>query len=346
MLVGEFQPGRLGASYERAFQQLGHVVHRFDLGAARGSLAWPARNRVLHRLTIRSLAARRALSRQFNKAILECARRSDAPWVFVHNGEWLMPETVRTLREDGRRVAIFHADNPFPPHYNNRPETLLSAREADLYLIWSERLAERLRSVGVNAQFLAFGWDPAAFPYHGDIPQGSRRAVVFIGGWDREREIFLDQLAAVVPLQIYGPAYWGARTRPTSRARACWQGRALDPGEAACVTRQAAVCLNILRTQHVVDGVPDGVIMRHFEVPGAGGFLLSTRGCGATDLFPEGLGAEYFSGVAECAEKCLWYLDNAAQRHVISECAHTAARDCHTYTHRAAEIIERLRDLG
>jgi hypothetical protein len=344
LLSGDFQFGRLGDSYERAFQQLGHTVHRFDIVAQHHALGWPARNRYLHRLGIRSLAARRAWSRQFNRNLVEAAQRCDAPWLFIHNGEWLMPETVRTLRGQGRRVVIFHADNPFPPHYANRPETLLAAREADLYLVWSDRLVERLRRDGVNARFLAFAWDPEAFPYHGEIPQGSKRVVSFIGGWDREREAFLDQIAAKVPLEIHGPGYWGTRTRSNSRARACWQGRALDTTEAAKVMRESAVCLNILRTQHVIDGQPDGVIMRHFEVPGAGGFLLSTRSGGATRLFPEGESAEYFSDASECAEKCVRYLDDSHERPAIATRAHDIVREDHTYVHRACEVVEMLKE--
>lgn len=343
LLVGEFLPGALGTSYDRAFRQFGHAVHRFDVRVQRGALAWPARNRVVHRLAIHSLAARRAWSRQFNHDLVAAATRCDAPWVFIHNGEWLMPETVRTLREQGRRVAIFHADNPFPPHYNNRPETLLVAREADVYLIWSERLVAKLRGEGVNAHFLAFGWDADAFPYCGDIPQGSSGKVVFIGGWDREREVFLNQIAEHVPLEIYGPGYWGTRTRRNSRTRACWQGRALASQEAAKVTREAAVCLNILRTQHVIDGEPDGVIMRHFEVPGMGGFLLSTRSGTASRLFPEGEAADYFGSVEECVQKCRVHLSGIADRQRVVEHAHQCVHGHHTYEHRAAEVVGVLR---
>ena len=46
-----------------------------------------------------------------------------------------MAETIQSMKQFGKQVAIFHTDNPFPPHYNNRPETLPAAREADLYLI-------------------------------------------------------------------------------------------------------------------------------------------------------------------------------------------------------------------
>ncbi len=346
LLFADFRLGQLGASHERAFTELGHRVHRFDVPEAMHKLAWPARNRIVHRLSVGQFGLRRAWSRGFNQQLLQAATRSGAPWVLLHNATWVMPETVRALREQGHKVVIFHADNPFPPHYNNRPETLPTAREADLYLIWSERLVARLRAENVNARFLAFGWDRQALPYQADSPQGRWPGVVFIGGWDREREAFLERVATTLPLRIYGPGYWGSRTRRGSRVRACWQGRALSLAESASVIREAGICLNILRTQHAIDGVPDGVIMRHFEVPGAGGFLLSTRSGVATRLFPEGVSGAYFADVDECIAQCRRYLEDSSGRAVLAGNAHAEVSARHTYTHRAAEIAHMLQTLA
>ena len=343
LLTGYFRADQLGASYERAFQSLGHPVHRFDIGEEYASLAWPARNRIAHRLTIRNLPMRRAWSHRYNQGLLDAATRCRAPWVFLHNGVWVMPETIHELRKQGRKVAIFHADNPYPPHYNYRPENIPAAREADLYLIWSQRLVAKLRKDGVNAHFLAFGWDPEVTPYQGDMPQGTWPGAVFVGGWDRGREAFLDEVARHVPLKIYGPGYWGSRARRNGRARACWQGHALSGPEAAKVYREAAVSLNILRTQHIIDGQADGVIMRHFEVPGAGGVLLSTRSGVATELFPEGEAAAYFDTTQECIEKCQALISDNRRRQDLAGVGHQVVNMKHTYVVRASEIATHLR---
>lgn len=346
MLVGDFQTDRLGASYERAFNAIGLAVVRFDVRAEARGLAWPARNRFFYRLTAPILAIRRAWSRKLNLEILERAAATKVAWVFIHNGEWLMPETVVALKRAGVRVAIFHADNPLPPNYSNRPETLQAARECDLYLVWSERLAEQLREQSIPATFHAFGWDPEVFPYQGSVPQGSWSGVVFIGGWDRERESFLDELACHVPLRIFGPGYWGTRTRRSSRARSCWQGRALLMNEAAQVVRESAVSLNVLRTQHQFEGAYDGVIMRHFEVPGAGGFLLSTRSGVATSLFPDGSSGAYFDGVADCVKQCRHFIESTDERYALASAAHETVANVHTYRNRAREVVVKLRSLG
>jgi len=281
--------------------------------------------------------------REFNRQLEDAVLQSGAQALLVLTLDLMLPETVNNLRRRGVRIICFYPDNPFPPHYAARPETFPAAREADLCLIWSERLVEKLKAAGVrNAAFLPFAWDPDVFPYQHDRPQGKWPGVLFLGGWDRHRERFLERLARQVPLRIYGPGYWGTRTIPFSHVRRSWQGKELMLADAARVIRESAVCLNILRRQHVVDGVPDGLIMRHFEVPGAGGFLLSTRGGGATTLFPEGQTGEYFSDAEECVEQISRFLvDNSARRE-LAERAHAEVAAHHQYRDRALQIVRFL----
>ena len=256
----------------------------------------------------------------FNRNLEEAVLRNGARTLLVMKGEFVMPDTLRRLRQRGVRVALLYPDNPFPPHPSQGPETLPAARETDLYLIWSERLVGKLRAAGVsNPAFLPFAWDPEVFPYCESTPQGTWPGVLFLGGWDKERAEFLEELASHVPLRIFGPSEWGSRTKRTSRVRRCFQGKALRMVEAARVIRESAVCVNMMRTQHTIDGVPDGTIMRHFEVPGAGGVLLSTRGTGATALFPEGETGEYFSDVAECVVKAKRLIANESMRRQFGE---------------------------
>jgi spore maturation protein CgeB len=345
-LAGQFSPGALGLSYKRAFEAIGVRISTFDLRTSRQNLGWLMRNRLIHRLTIRNYFIRSVSARAFNQQLETEVLRSGAQVLFVLTLEFVFPETLQNLRQRGVRVVSFYPDNPFPPHYNARPETLAAARETDLCLIWSEKLVRRLQEAGVsNPAFLPFAWDPEVFPYQGDRPQGIWPGVLFLGGWDRQREVFLEKLARQVPLRIYGPGYWGTRTRPFSRVRRCWQGKELMLADAAQVIRESAICLNVLRRQHIANGEPDGMIMRHFEVPGAGGFLLSTRGGGATTLFPEGDSGEYFSGVEECAEKINKYMGNTSARRDLSERAHALIAARHQYRDRALEIMRLLDDL-
>jgi spore maturation protein CgeB len=317
----------------------------FNTDRFANQLHWLARNRIAHRLTLGSGSLRAYAAKEFNRSLERETLDSEASALLLMKGEFVFPETLRNLRRQGVRIVCYYPDNPFPPNSCNRPETIPAARETDLYLVWSERLVERLRSAGVpNPAFLPFGWDPELFPFQAALQQGAWPGVLFLGGWDREREDFLEELAARVPVRIYGPAYWDRRTRMPSRVRRCWQGSDLRGAAAARAIRESAVSINILRKQHIIDGEPDGLIMRHFEVPGAGGSLLSTRGGGATHLFPEGETGEYFADVAECVDKAKYYIANSAARRQLADRAHARVATEHQYTHRALKILQMLGD--
>lgn len=345
-LVGLFSPGELGASYQRAFNTIGVRTHILDMHQSRHRLGWWTRTRIPHRLTIRSRSIRARSFRAFNQILEEAVARSGATAMLSLTLGWILPETLHNLRRRGIKVACFFPDNPFPPHTQHRPETLPAAREYDLCMSYSELLVNKLKETGVsNPVFLPFAWDPEVFPYQNTQSQGSWPGALFIGTWDRHRERFLEKLARHVPLRIYGN-YWGTRTIPFSRVRRCWQGRSLHLAAAAHAIRESAVCLNVLRLQHIIDGVPDGLIMRHFEVPGAGGFLLSTRSGGATTLFPEGETGEYFSDAAECVEKIRSYLEDDSSRRDLAERAHAKVSAQHQYTDRARQILRLLDEIG
>jgi hypothetical protein len=317
---------------------LGHDVIAFDVEAHRTDLDWWLRSRVGHRLSIGLQWARRAGSLRYNQALEAVTGEQRPDLVLAFNGECVMPETVCNIRRRGVRFVIFHADNPMPPHYNARPETLEAASACDAFLIWSPALVVKLRAMGIPAGFLAFGWDESVFPFQG-FPAVSDGDVAFVGGWDPRREAFLTEVARHFNLKIWGPPYWGQRSRRNGAARRCWQGRALDGREAAAVFARARINLNVLRPQHYVDGAADGVIMRTFEVPGAGGFLLATRSGGATTLFPEGESAGYFNDIDECLTQIEYYLVHDRERTAAACRAHALVDARHHYTHRVTDLL-------
>lgn len=337
LLWGEFEPGSLGASWEAGLISNGHGVQRFDITLERRRLAWPLHNRYSRRLSRDRYVLRSFWCRRLNNALIDRASRDRPQLVIIHNGEYLFPETLDALTAMGCRTAIFHADNPLPPHHNHRPENLPAAKAADLYFVWSERLAGVLRSLGVNASFLPFAWDAAVFPQ--GRYTGEWEGAVFVGNWEPRREAILERLSSSIPLRIFGSNYWERRTKRGSAVRRLWQGRLLDGKEAAEEFRRSAISLNIMRDQHYIDGQADGLIMRHFEVPGAGGLLLSTRSTGATTLFPPESLATYFDDTRDCAATAITLLRDSARREQIARSASECVAQQHTYSERMRQFM-------
>lgn len=327
---------RLGASYRRAFERLGWDVDVFDVGELAGDLHSWLRLRVGRRLSAGSLALRRLGSRRWNARLQDRARDQEPDLLFLIGARMVMPETVRTLQDLSGKVAVFFPDDPTPGASEARPEQLEVAREADRAFVWSRRLAEKLEEQGAGpSEYLPFAWDPVVFPHVSD-PEALDCDVVFVGGWDRYRERWLEPVARRFDLRIWGPAYWGERTRRGSRVREAWQGGALRGQEAARVIAAAPITLNVFREQNL----PDGTNMRTFEVPGAGGFLLSHRSEGATAIYPEGRAGAYFDSRGELGDQLARYLSAPDERDEISARAHRVTRHAHQYTDRARRILQ------
>jgi spore maturation protein CgeB len=247
-----------------------------------------------------------------------------------------MPETLERLSGWGTRTLMFHADNPLPPSSNNRPETVPLALHCDAFMIWSRSLQGQIKELGVQrVEYLPFAWDPEAFPYIG-LSATPSHDVVFIGGWDREREEWLTPIAMQFDLKIWGPGYWQTRTRPGSILRRCWQGHAVSGPEAARILCDSRISVNILRRQNL----PDGTNMRTFEVPGCGALAVSTRTRGALEILPEGEGGWYFSTPEQCAAVIAQLAGADDLRRQAAQRAHEIVLDGHQYIDRARRIIE------
>lgn len=345
-LGGVLLYGRTGAlsletAYARAFDSVGLQASIYEADPAAADLSRWIRSRVGRRLARTSLRLRRLAVRRRNAALLKQAVDQRPRLALLVNGALVMPETVAALRELGAVVAILHPDAPVPGNSNFRPEHLPSAREADFCFIWSRRLVDSLLAAGARrVEYLPFAWDPKQFPY---VPHpGDGGKVVFVGGWDRHRERLLEPVAEHFDLEIWGPAYWGTRTRFRSPLRRCWMGRAVRGQEAAEVVAHAAIALNVLREQNL----PDGTNMRTFEVPGAGGFLLANRTVGATEIYAEGRAGAFFGSEAELLEKIRYYLGHPRERRQIARRAHEITEQGQRYVHRARRILEIARALA
>lgn len=339
LLYGDLHPDRLGASYARAFIACGCRVHPIDVRAIGHHVAWWAMTRPGQRLGFWLPAVRRRATRTWNEAFLEGVRTIRPEIVILVGGTLLWRETVESARDHGAPIAVVHADDPLVGAWATPPEhrDIVGARVH--HFLWSRSRVARLRERhGPQAHYLPFAWDPVVFPHR---RSGKREAhlVIFVGGWSRRRERLLETVARHFDLKIWGPPYWRTRTRPWSRLRRCWQGRALAGEEAAIVIARAGVTLNVLRDQNL----PDGTNMRTFEVPGCGGFLLADRSAGAAEILPEGSAAAYFDGPEELCERIDYYLTRPAERREIAEEAHRVVDAAHRYVHRAEAILRLLK---
>jgi spore maturation protein CgeB len=84
---------------------------------------------------------------------------------------------------------------------------------------------------------------------------------------------------------------------------------------------------------------------RTFEVPVAGGFLLTEVAAGLEQYFALGREIETFDSVGELCERVRYFLDHPDERDAIALAGHVRTTTEHTYEKRFLAILERLKVL-
>lgn len=86
-----------------------------------------------------------------------------------------------------------------------------------------------------------------------------------------------------------------------------------------------------------------GLPERCFGIPACGGFLLSDYRLHAADAFAADEWADY-TDLEQALQRIDYYLENFAEARAIAERAHRRVLACHSYRHRAEELLALLAD--
>jgi spore maturation protein CgeB len=122
-----------------------------------------------------------------------------------------------------------------------------------------------------------------------------------------------------------------------------WPAGPISGDQIAPILRSSRVTLNFSGSGRLIERVRPNrrqIKARVFEVPGAGGFLLSEWAPGLDRLYAIGKEIDVFRTESELVERVKYYLEHPEQR---DECAragyHRTMRD-HTYDLRMRELVE------
>jgi spore maturation protein CgeB len=129
-----------------------------------------------------------------------------------------------------------------------------------------------------------------------------------------------------------------------------WPNGAVDTPTLRSITRRSVISLNFgdsgLQWKGVLPYRSRQIKARVFEVPGAGGMLL-TQAAGHLDHYYRiGQEIDVFTSPDELAAKIKRYLDDGPRRDAIAHAGHARTRREHTYTRRLAPLLERAAALA
>jgi spore maturation protein CgeB len=300
----------------------------------------PLETSLLHKVGYRMLLRRPLTLWSLNRALLAEARRFRPDLMVVVKGAYIMPTTLRRIKEDTGAVLVNYAtDDPF-----NRAVATPDLRRAipvyDIYACTKRRIMDDVRRAGCGTVVhTMFGYQPSLhFPEAPATIDEARRFqsdVVFVGTADRDRVRDLKPMLAAhdVSFAFYG-GYWSRDDdfRPYARGLAVGRDYRLALGGA-----KIALCL--LRRSN-----RDTHSLRSFEIPACGAFMLAERTEDHLSLLREGAEAVFFSSPEEMLDKIRYYLAHDAERERIARAGHARiTAGGHTYHDRLRELIRAAR---
>lgn len=156
------------------------------------------------------------------------------------------------------------------------------------------------------------------------------------------------------PISFVGAAYGNRRRWVQALARAgievaCfghgWPNGPIEANEVSRVFRDSIISLNFgdsgLHMRGLVPYRSRQIKARVFEVPGAGGFVLTEPADGLERYFTPGEELATFSSEDELCAKARYYLARLDERDRMARLGHERVRREHCYTHRFAALLER-----
>jgi spore maturation protein CgeB len=333
MLLGNLTFFHVGAFFKRALECLGYPHVALDFTSCERP-GWPS---LARKAAYRLLWRRPPGYWQFNRQVVATARDFVPDVVLVTMGSVVRPAALRAIKAATGAVLVnFATDDPFNPRSNPR-RVVASIQLYDLYACTKTAIMGGVRAAGCrNAVYVPFGYEPSLhFPGLFDSAEERKRFssdVVFIGSGDSDRYPYFEALVDRIPglrLRLHSP-YWdnNPRLRPYARGQALGRDYRLAVAGAKiapCLVRQAN---------------RDGHVMRSFEVPACGGFMLAQRTPEHERLFEEGKEVGYFSSPAELVDKVRYYLAHESERRRMARAAHLkVTTGKHTYLDRLQQVL-------
>lgn len=263
----------------------------------------------------------------------------------------VVADDVSSLRALGVRCVNFSTDDPFSvAHLASWHITTL--KQYDVVFTPRHSNVEDLRCLPCReVQYLPFAYDEKLFappvvvlpeinvePLDGQTNGRStcvskeHERILFVGGADADRAAFFERFTKLGLRPMLVGAYWDRYGTLDAERVGIASAEAISQ-----MTIAAAVNLCIVRRAN-----RDGHVMRSFEIPAVGGFLLAEATPEHRHLFGnEGHAALYFASPEEASEKCRWALAHPGERQRMALTAHSMmVAGGHTYRDRLQTILQ------
>ncbi|MHB1143147.1 MAG: CgeB family protein [Sulfuricaulis sp.] len=304
------EPGR-GEGYEYsnfipALRRLGHEVVHFETWNRTGHSGFAGLN----------LDFLKTVERE-NPDLIFC--------VLMHYELWL--ETLEIVRRRCRAVLVnWSTDDSWKyPQFSR-----FVAPSFDVYATTYPEALQKSMNDGLS-HFLLTQWAANAEKLQEPLPADRcRYPVSFVGSAYGNRPRWIAQLAKRgIEVACFGHG---------------WPNGPVSAVEVPRIIRESAISLNFGDSGIVMDGwIPRRsrqIKARIFEVPGAGGFLLTENADHLGDFYTPGKEIAVFDGIDDLTGKIRHFLAHPGERDRMAGAGHARTRAEHTYDRRFKDLLE------
>lgn len=335
-MVGIQRTPQLGSTFARSLRSLGHEVFFVDEDCAYTVLDKRPARRILAPL-LRGRPSGRGLLR---RRLVRACKNFKPDLLLAIKGAALDAELLQEIRaRTASLLVMYSTDHPFnanvcPPGY------VAALKYWDVIATPRSSTIPQIRAHCSGDVFhLPFGYDTCL--HHPESPASdSERAgyssdVLFAGGCDRDRIPFLHPLAELDGLDVH---YYGGYYQFTAALRR------RDHGYASGRLYRLALSLTKVALCLVRRANCDGHVMRTFETPACGAFMLAERTDEHMSLFEEDREAAFFSSPEELLDKAQFYIRHDSARASIARNGyHRVVSQPNTYSDRLSVLLDRIR---
>jgi hypothetical protein len=323
-----------------SFNALGYATHCLDASRLRTRGLWA--DKILPRLF--QLPASPGDVARYNAAVLQLAAQPAPHIAWFEWPRMLHPETLARLRQAWPEslFVCYQDDNPFGRRNEARIWRMFlhTIPDFDVHFVKRPSDVDEFKRRGAPHCFIHItGYYEPLFEASTDATPD--KGVLFVGTALDHRVPFLEKLVLDhgIDVHIHGGKW--ERARRLARKRPELLHGHIGEREYVRAIREHKVTLGFVSSSNL-----DEYSGRSFEIPAAGGFLLAERTGMHSQLFAEGVEAEFFASVEECAAKIRHYLAHEEERRRIAgkgrERCQTA---CYGLRHRMAAAVKTLRPL-
>ena len=247
-------------------------------------------------------------------------------------GYELWTETLDLVRERCRATLVNWGTDD---SWKYRQFARFVAPHVDCYATTSRQAWLSAQQTGLTNWVLT-QWAASDTRLHAPLPaQACRYPVSFVGSAYGNRRRWIETLReAGIEVTCFGHG---------------WPQGAVAAERIPTIIRESAVSLNFgdsgLHLRGLLPYRSRQIKARMFEVPGAGGMLLTEHAPGIEEFYRVGEEVDVFRSASELADKIRRYLSDPELRDRVARAGHERTRREHTYTRRFADLLERATAL-